>query len=410
VLRAVAGPPEKLFGTFQDITERKGMEEELLKGSKLESLGVLAGGIAHDFNNLLTAIIGNLSLVQRAVGLESRVRQRLTEVERAADRATALTQQLLTFSKGGAPIKRMASIAEMLRESATFTLRGSNVRCTFIIPADLWTAEVDVGQMDRVLHNLVLNGAQAMPEGGVMAITAENLTLQASAGLPLRPGKYLKLTIADHGSGIAAEHLPKIFDPYFTTKATGNGLGLAAAYSIIKRHDGHITVASQRGVGTTFQVYLPAALTSYTPLAEHGPHLYTGIGKILVMDDEAVLRDLARQMLQYLGYAVEVTRDGDEALTQYRLAIAAGAPFDAVLLDLTIPGGMGGKETMQRLREIDPAVRAIVASGYSNDPCMADFSVYGFCGVVAKPYRLEDLSRTLNSVLKAQAPHRDVRV
>jgi len=402
VVRQADGKPIKMFGIFQDITTRKKMEEELLTASKLESIGVLAGGIAHDFNNLLAAIIGNISLAKREGELPDQAYQRLEEMERAGARATALTQQLLTFAKGGAPVRRMTAIAELIKETAIFALRGSNVRCDFMLPEHLWPVEVDAGQINRVLHNLILNGAQAMPAGGIITVKAANIMSEAISEVPVTPGSYLKISIQDHGVGIPEEHLSKIFDPYFTTKPTGSGLGLATAYAIIKRHDGHIAVESQPGVGTTFHVYLPAAPEGRLPQPEHALRPRPGTGRVLVMDDEAALRGLAQQMLQYLGYEAEVTKDGSEAVAQYQQARAAGKPFDAVILDLTVPGGMGGKETLQRLLAIDPEVRAIVCSGYSNDPVLSAYKEYGFSHVIAKPYSLEELSQAVHAAIAAR--------
>jgi PAS domain S-box-containing protein len=402
VLRNAEGHPVKMFGTFQDITERKKMEEELLTASKLESIGVLAGGIAHDFNNILAAILSSVSLAKREIEPRSKAYQRLQDMEKAGAQATALTQQLLTFSKGGAPVRRMAAISELIKETALFALRGSNVRGDFTLPEGLWPAEVDVGQINRVIHNLILNGAQAMPEGGIIAVRGENVIVEAASGLPLQPGSYLKISFQDHGIGIPEEHLSKIFDPYFTTKPRGSGLGLATAYSIIKRHDGHIAVDSQRGVGTTFHVYLPAAPQGRPPLSENATGLHMGTGRVLVMDDEEKIRELAQQMLHYLGYEAEVAQDGAEAMARYQQARAAGNPFAVVILDLTVPGGMGGKDTLQRLLAIDPEVRAIVSSGYYNDPVMSAFKTYGFSEVVAKPYSLEELSKAVHNAIKAR--------
>ena len=382
-----------------DVTERKRMEAELLKAQKLESIGVLAGGIAHDFNNLLTAILGNITLVKMHVGPEDEVFANLSEAEKASLRARDLTQQLLTFSKGGAPVKKTASIEELLKDSATFALRGSNVRCEFSFTDDLWPVEVDEGQISQVIHNLIINADQAMPEGGVIKVRAENMTVKAEDNLPLKEGKYIRITIEDQGTGIPKEHLPKIFDPYFTTKQKGSGLGLAIAYSIVKRHDGYISVESELGVGTTFYIYLPASEKEILEKEAAEERPFFGKGKILVMDDEEAVREVAGNMLKFLGYKVEFARDGIEAIELYKKAKESGKPFDAVILDLTVPGGMGGKEAFGKLLEIDPEVKAIVSSGYSNDPIMADYKEYGFRGVVAKPYKLRELSEELHRVI-----------
>jgi PAS domain S-box-containing protein len=382
-----------------DITERKRMEAELLKAQKLESIGILAGGIAHDFNNLLMAILGNITLAKMYSTPEDKVFANLIEAEKASLRAKDLTQQLLTFSKGGAPIKKTASIAELLKDSATFALRGSNVRCEFCLPDDLWPAEVDEGQISQVINNLIINADQAMPEGGVIKVRAENMTVKPEHNLPLKEGKYIKITIEDQGTGISKEHLPKIFDPYFTTKQKGSGLGLATAYSIIKRHDGYISVESELGVGTTFHIYLPASEKELLKKKDEKERLFVGKGKILVMDDEEAVREVVGNMLKFLGYKVEFARDGTEAIELYKKAKESEKPFDAVILDLTVPGGMGGREAIQKLLEIDPKVKAIVSSGYSNDPIMSDFKKYGFRGVVAKPYKVKELSEELHKVM-----------
>lgn len=395
-----------------DITERKKIEKELIKAQKLESIGVLAGGIAHDFNNILTAILGNISLVKMSTNLEDNTLQRLVEAEKASLRAKDLTKQLLTFAKGGAPIKKAVSILELLKDSASFALRGSNVKCEFSLPDDpstgsgqaLWSVEVDEGQMSQVIHNLILNADQAMPEGGIIKISAENIVVGAEHALPKEGGRYVKIAIGDLGVGIPKEHLPKIFDPYFTTKEKRGGLGLAIAYSIIKKHDGLITVESEERAGTTFHIYLPASQKEVrTGKEERKGLLLMGRGKILVMDDEEIIREIAGKMLSRIGYEVEVAIDGSEAIERYKIARESGHPFDAVILDLTIPGGMGGKEAVKRLLQIDPGVKAIVSSGYSDDPIMAESRRYGFRGCLAKPYKIQELSEVLHGVITGMA-------
>ncbi|MBI5249817.1 MAG: response regulator [Desulfomonile tiedjei] len=406
---AVSGTPildqiNRIIGVilvFRDITESKRIEEELVKAQKLESLGVLAGGIAHDFNNLLTAILGNVSLAKMYSTPGDRAVQRLDEAEKASLRAKDLTQQLLTFAKGGAPVKKTVSISDVLKDSAKFALRGSNIRCRFKIADDLCSLEVDEGQIGQVVHNLIINAYQAMPDGGTIEVRAENSTIwpEQDMNTTLSSGRYVKISVADEGHGIQPEILPKIFDPYFSTKKRGSGLGLATSYSILKNHDGMITVESEVGLGSTFHIFLPVSTKREPKNEQVKVRPIQGNGKILVMDDEEMLRNFVGELLDLLGYEVKFAADGQETLEVYRTAKRDGSPFDCVLMDLTIPGGMGGREAIQRLLEIDPCVKAVVSSGYSDDPVMADFRKYGFCGVVAKPYDAEKLSEVLHRVI-----------
>ena len=389
-----------VHGIVRDITERKRMEEELLRVQKLESVGLLAGGIAHDFNNILTTILGNVSLAKMQVRPEDEIFDLLSETETASARAQTLTKQLLTFAKGGAPVKEIASIKDILKESSLFVLRGSKSRCEFSIAEDLWPAEVDVGQISQVINNIVINANQAMPEGGIIQVVAENLIIDDGHGLPLKPGRYIRISITDQGVGIAEKHLLKIFDPYFTTKQKGSGLGLATTYSIIKNHDGHITVESTLGEGTTFYIYLSASEKAVPE--KEGIRLITGHGKILVMDDEESLRKIVERMLKNLGYESEFAKDGAEAIEMYKAARKSGKPYDAVILDLTIPGGMGGKEAINKFLEIDPEVKAIVSSGYSDDPVLSNFQEYGFKGMMPKPFKSLSLSKVLHEVIQGE--------
>ena len=385
----------------RDVSTQRRIEEELLKSAKLESLGVLAGGIAHDFNNILTTVIGYLSLAKIDIEPESELFENLSEVEAAANRATDLTRQLLAFAKGGAPVKKAASMAEIIRDSATFIMRGSNVRCDFHIDPELWPAEVDRGQISQVIQNLVLNADQAMPNGGRMDVWAENLVHETEDGLPLAPGRYIRITVRDQGIGIAEEDLVRIFDPYFTTKESGSGLGLATAYAIVQNHEGHITVTSAPGEGSRFEVYVPATSVLLEGTTGDTGEPIRGEGRILVLDDEARIRQLVGDLLSRLGYDWECVADGHEALQAYRRARIEGRAFDAVIMDLTVPGGMGGQEAAARILELDPEARTIVCSGYSDDPVMAQFRDYGFRGVVAKPYDIAELSRVLAQVIGA---------
>lgn len=384
---------------FRDITEKKRMEEEILRTQKLESIGVLAGGIAHDFNNLLTAILGYISLAKILLPPEHEVSDQLTEAENASLRARDLTQQLLTFSKGGAPVRKTASAGELIRDTTRFALSGSNVRCEFAIAENLRPVEIDVGQISRVIHNLVINADQAMATGGTIRIACDEVMLAAGEVQPLPEGTYLRIVVDDRGAGIPADHLPRIFDPYFTTKEKGKGLGLATAHSIIRSHDGQITVDSEPGVGTTFAVYLPVSPVQLPAREKEGDNVQTGRGRVLIMDDEEMVRGVAGRLLNHFGYEVTFARDGVEAIDLYARAGESGCPFDVVLMDLTIPGGMGGREAIVRLRELNPDVKAIASSGYSNDPIMADFRAYGFSGVLSKPYRSAEMAKVLAEVL-----------
>ena len=395
-----SGETKAVTVVSRNITERNRMEEELLRAQKLESVGLLAGGIAHDFNNILTIIMGNISLAKTDLAQGDDPSDLLTEAERASKRAQTLTKQLLTFAKGGAPVKETAFIQDILKESSSFVLRGSKSSCKLSIAEDLWPAEIDVGQISQVINNIVINANQAMPKGGTIQVAADNLIIEGRLGLPVKAGKYVRISIIDQGVGIAQNHLANIFDPYFTTKQEGSGLGLATSFSIIKKHDGHIAVESQLGVGTTFHIYLPAS-EKMVPEKEE-TRLIKGHGRILVMDDEASLRKMLGRMLKDLDYESEFAKDGAEALQMYKDAQESEKPYDAVILDLTIPGGMGGKEAIKKLLEIDPEVKAIVSSGYSDDPVLANFQEYGFKGMMPKPFEFRSLGKVLHEVLKGE--------
>lgn len=386
---------EAILGTIVDITEQKKMEEELMQASKLESLGILAGGIAHDFNNILTIISGNISLANMIMEPKDEIYELLVEVDLATKQARDLTQQLLTFSKGGAPIKEAASIQELLKESANFVLRGSNVNCKFAIPDDLWTVVIDKGQFNQVINNLIINADQAMPDGGTIQLSAENIKLNCDDSLFDQTHNFVKISITDQGIGIAEDQIKKIFDPYFTTKPKGHGLGLPTCYSIIKKHDGDIKIYSDLGHGTTVDIFLPARPELVVEKKNPYKIPLAGQGKILIMDDEAQVRETLGKMLNHLGYQAIFAADGFEAIELYQSNQASGQPCDAVIMDLTIAGGMGGKDAVKRLLELDSQAKVIVSSGYSNDPVMADFKKYGFCGVIPKPYAIEKLNEVL---------------
>jgi len=383
---------------FRDITERKRMEDEMLKASKIESLGVFAGGIAHDFNNLLTAILGSVSIVRLDMEEKNRNREFLLDAERACLRAKDLTQQLLTFSKGGAPIKTMASLKNLIKDTTAFVLSGSSVQCVYDIDEHLWNAEVDRGQISQVVHNLILNARQSMSGGGTIRVSAVNAVIDEGSSMPLLPGHYIRVSISDSGDGIRLDIQNKIFEPFFTTKMEGNGLGLAVTASIIRNHNGHIAVLSVPGEGATFEFYLPASMEKVMEEKEIlTTSSFDGVRVLLMDDDEIVLR-VAEHMLQRLGCEVQTSRDGSKAIELYRDSIESGSRFKVVIMDLTVPGAMGGKDAMVELKKLDPDIRAIVSSGYANDPVMARFHEYGFCGYVIKPYKIEELGR---AILKA---------
>lgn len=388
--------------SFRDVTEKKKAESELIKSMKMESIGLLAGGIAHDFNNILTAILGNVSLARVELEPGHSSSGYLIETEKATLKAKDLADQLLTFARGGAPRKKIVSIAPLLQEAVTFALRGSSIQSRFYLPDNLWAADIDPGQITQLAHNLVINAKQAMGEGGEVVIRAENIMMdeKRASRLSLTPGFYIWVCFEDHGGGIPEENLDKIFDPFFTTKETGSGLGLFSAYSIARNHHGALTVESQVGTGTSFFLYLPAVTDRKAQEDLNLSTILFGSGRVLLMDDDEMVRQMASAMLQTLGYEVEVASRGEEALEMYRKAREKNLPFEAVILDLTVQGGKGGKQTLQELLAYDPAVRAIVSSGYSNDPVMANFRDSGFKGSVEKPYRIQDLSKTLNNVLK----------
>ena len=392
---------------FRDITERQRNETERRKAETLEQLGLLAGGIAHDFNNLLTAIIGNISLASLLLPPNDEMASRLDDAKNASLRARDLAQQLLTFARGGAPIKKTASIGKLIQDTVSFSLRGSHSRSEFQFGADLWPAEVDCGQISQVVANLVVNADQAMPNGGTLHVSCENFryTSTTEPVIPdLTPGDYIHIKIRDEGVGIPEKYLKRIFDPYFTTKPKGNGLGLATAYSIIKNHNGLMAVESEVHAGSTFSLYLPASLQQDIPVEQPRTiteEPVTGTGSVLIVDDEEAIRTLVDFTLSRLGYQVSQAETALEGVNLYREKLGAGERFDAVILDLTLPGGMGGKEALKRLIEIDPTVNAIVSSGYATDATMSRYQDFGFRGVIAKPYEASELGRTVRDVINA---------
>jgi signal transduction histidine kinase/ActR/RegA family two-component response regulator len=380
-----------------EIAQREQMEEELLRVRNLESLGILAGGIAHDFNNFLTVIQGNIELARLELSPEEPVQPILESSANACRRAALLSTQLLTFAKGGAPIRRVASVRKLLLEAVQLARAGASVNITLDIDEDLWPAEVDAGQIGQVLHNILLNAKQAMPEGGTIEVRAGNVVFNGDE----EPGSgaHVKISIRDYGPGIPAEILPRIFDPYFTTKRGGSGLGLATAHAIALKHGGHIRVESKGSEGTIFSLVLPASSQTPAPEIPVDARMRSGTGRVLVMDDDEDLRTLLDRALSTLGYEVRSARHGAEAVALYQAAKASGCVFDAVLLDLTITGGMGGLETAAKLKELDPAVKLIVSSGYSDASVMSNFREYGFDEVIPKPWQAAQISEVFRRVL-----------
>ncbi len=401
-----SGSPGKgrVFLSMLDITQHKLLEQERVRSQNLESLGVLAGGIAHDFNNLHTALFGNIELARLQSPPEGRVARLLDNALSASERAQRLTGQLLTFARGGTPLRETVRIQDIAATAAQFTLSGSAVGCTMDFPPDLWPVTVDRGQMEQVFSNLVLNAREAMPRGGSLKLTGENVQFQKSRSATLRPGRYVKIAVEDDGTGIPSDYLSRIFDPYFTTKGLGErkgtGLGLSICYSVVNKHAGHITVSSQVGKGTRFSVYLPVS----EDLQEQ-PGVRTGTegrthtfrGRVLVLEDELSVQQVAGEMFAHLGFEVTLSGRGEETVACFEEARNTGRPFGLVVLDLTVRGGMGGQETMAHLRRIDPSVKAIVASGYVDDPVMSHYRTYGFSAAMVKPYLLETVREALRA-------------
>ena len=400
------GKPADLI-VIRDISDQIKAKKEQEKASKVESIAALAGGIAHDYNNLLTAIIGNISLTRATLSPDDNTFSFLSQALTASKTAQNLTQKLITFSKGGEPVKTWTDTAVLVKSATEFTLSGSTIKSEYEFPDDLWSVAVDKTQIGHAIHNVILNAREAMQEGGHLKVTAKNTIIEKDFK-NLRPGNYVNISIIDQGEGISEDILEKIFEPYYTTKEfgvqKGTGLGLSISESIIKKHGGDVTIKSKVGFGTTFNFYLPAgnseAICKDAILEVEGEKSIFGNGKILVMDDEKIIRTLTKHILTHLGYEAEFAQDGKEAIDLYQKAMHCGKPFDAVILDLTIRGGMGGQEAIKKLNEIDPNVKGIVSSGYSQDPVMANFRDFGFYGVIAKPYTVEELGEKLNRVLE----------
>jgi PAS domain S-box-containing protein len=386
---------------FRDTTEKQKMLDHMQRADKLQSLGVLAGGLAHDFNNLLGGIFGYLEMALQHVGTNEKTRRYIEKSLTTFNRAKDLTQQLLTFAKGGVPNRKTGSIAPVLRDNTQFALSGSNVSPQFSLDENLWLCDFDENQLGQIVDNLVINAQQAMPLGGSIVISAENVRLTQESNVPLKEGEYVRFSVADTGTGIPPNILPRIFDPFFTTKQKGSGLGLATVYSIVEKHNGTITVESNQDKGTCFHVYLPRSEKEMVASDSQAVQPNIGVGRILVMDDEETIRETMQDMLESIGYDAVCVDDGGEALRRYDAASLEGRPFDAVIMDLTVPGGMGGRVCIQKLRDKYPTVKAFVSSGYSNDPVLADPTEYGFADKIQKPFRLQELSRLLQRHLSA---------
>jgi two-component system, cell cycle sensor histidine kinase and response regulator CckA len=385
---------------FRDVTVKVREEEELVKWQKLESLGTLAGGIAHDFNNFLAAILGNISLAKQILDPGSKAVARLEAAEKASDRAEVLASKLLTFSKGGKPVRERISLQRIVRESALLSVHGTPVQCNFGVAEDLWASDADAGQIGQAIGNLVMNAAQAMPGGGTVQIRGANVVIGQGEMAYVNPGPYVKIEVMDTGIGIPEENLKRIFDPYFTTRENGTGLGLTTSYHIMKSHGGNLFVESGPGEGTTASLYLPASNECMPRVME--AEMETAPDdkwRVLVMDDEDLVREMEIGMLEHLGCEARGARDGAEAIVMYRDAAMGGTPFDLVVMDLTVPGKMGGKEACARLLGMYPDAKVIVCSGYSSDPVMSDCSAHGFRGMLAKPFHMEALKRVLEQVL-----------
>lgn len=400
VIRGDDGQPKKLMAMLQDVTELRRAQNDLVRAQRLESLGVLAGGIAHDYNNILTAVLANVALAREDALPGSEQAELLEAAEDATHQAIKLARQLLTFARGGAPVRAPVDLRRLLGETIRFSLSGASVRCRLEVADDLWFLDADSGQIGQMISNLVTNAVQAQPAGGVIEIAARNLDLGVGDDPALSGGHYVEIHFTDHGCGISPEALPRVFDPYFTTKPEGTGLGLAVTHRIVHSHEGSIQVRSTPGEGATFTIRLPAVDGERPTTAEGVSQVSELNAKILVMDDEAMVLAILARALERAGARVVTAVDGNEAVSVYENALAGGEPFDVVILDLTVPGGMGGREALAALRELDPDVRAIVSSGYSGDAAMAAHRELGFSGVLAKPYRPSDLIELVERVLR----------
>lgn len=391
-------------GVVLDISERLQEEERLRRAHNLESLGVLAGGIAHDFNNVLTGIIGNLAMLDMTLDKNSDAHKFVQQCVTAADRTRDLTKQLLTFAKGGAPLREVSRLDSLIHETINLSLHGSNTKPELRLAGELNSVYIDKGQISQVLQNIILNGDQAMPGGGILIVSAKNVCIEKNSALPLEPGNYVEVAITDQGIGMSQAVLEQAFVPYFSTKKSGHGLGLAITYSIIQKHGGYITIDSEPDVGTTFTFYLPASVQKAITDVKQKSAIPRGSGRILLMDDEEMIHEVLSKMLETLGYEVEDAYDGETALQKYLDAMGTGKPFDMVILDLTIPGAMGGLETMDKILEIDALAKVVISSGYANDEVMTNYADYGFVNVMQKPIALQKLAEVVKNIIPDDLP------
>lgn len=405
IIATVSGSGRECRAVMADITQIKRAEADRLILGKLESTGILAGGIAHDFNNLLTVILMNLELGQMVSdkGGESELAERLEDAKRATLLARRLTQQLITFAPGGAPVLSATDLSGVIRESVRLALSGSRVRGEFVLADELWTADVDVGQIAQVLGNLAQNAREAMPQGGTLTVRADNVVLDREEQPSLPPGKYIGVSLADQGGGITQDLLPRIFDPYFSTKQRGEqkgmGLGLTICLSVVEKHGGAIRVESTAGAGATFRIYLPASGKATAPAKTAVPGRLSRCGRILLMEDEEDVRKILGATLRRMGHEVELAQEGQSAVDMYGDSKEMGRPFDAVILDLTVRAGMGGSKTMEILLRMDPEVNAIVMSGYASDPVILEYERHGFKGALVKPFDMAKLQDLVAQVL-----------
>lgn len=400
LLTNIQHTPKGFLFLIRDITEKRQQEEELFRAKKIESLGLLAGGIAHDFNNILTSLVGNIQLAQELLNVDQHeIKSFLEDASRAALNARSLTQQLLTFSKGGAPIKKVLKIGPLITDSLKLCLSGSSVTFNMEIPDNLHTVEADKGQLNQVFNNLIINAKQAMPNGGILTVSARNKTLKYNEIADLNPGNYISISIIDQGTGIDPDKMSQILDPYFSTKKDGTGLGLTSAYSIIKKHGGTLTYRSDIGKGSIFSIYLPACEKNIEYSRNEFVEENIKQGSILIMDDDAFIRHMIVRLLERLNYKTLAVENGEKAIEAYKKAYDEGSKYDLVIMDLTVPGGMGGKEAVKEILKIDPDAKAIVSSGYSNDPVMSEFEKYGFKDVVAKPFNSQELQQAIQKVI-----------